>query len=208
MKSIWKFLLTSTSCCHPSGFKNRDRLVRKCPECCFGCSREILALWNLWIESTLKLLGKVSADSAWDALHSRWVRSTKRALDEHRCSACVNLLQVFSVDTHDVLLHVVILCYFVDSCFMIYEYLWWVIYGYFTSVSPNSVVSQCSTWHFQVMHVRHVRCPSMLTFYEDIYISELRDELSKVRRLWAKGPWGVDPHLREQTWTTNDCRCW
>lgn len=30
----------------------------------------------------------------------------------------------------------------------------------------------------------------MLTFYEDIYISELRDELSKVRRLWAKGPWG------------------
>ena len=56
--------------------------------------------------------------------------------------------------------------------------------------------------------VMHVRCPSMLTFYEDIYISELRDELSKVRRLWAKGPWGVDPHLREQTWTTNDCRCW
>ena len=114
------------------------------------CSKEILALWNLWIESTLKLLGKVSADSAWDALHSRWVRSTKRALDEHRCSACVNLLQVFSVDTHDVLLHVVILLILVLWHFMIYDGLFHVCVsklGCFPVVFPKwcmSAVQVCS----------------------------------------------------------------
>jgi hypothetical protein len=121
MKSIWTFLLTSTSCCHPSGFKNRDRLVRKCPECCFKMFQGDSRFVN---RKHSEALGKSLSRLSMRCLHSRWVRSTKRALDEHRCSACGEFARSFFGWYP---WRPVARCYPADSCFMIYEYLWWVI---------------------------------------------------------------------------------
>lgn len=104
MKSIWTFLLTSTSCCHPSGFKNRDRLVRKCPECCFKMFQGDSRFVN---RKHSEALGKVSADSAWDACIPGGCDLPREPWMSIGAVLVVNLLEVFSVDTHDVLLHVV-----------------------------------------------------------------------------------------------------
>ena len=114
------------------------------------CSREILALWNLWIESTLKLLGKVSADSAWDACIPGGCDLPREPWMSIGAVLVVNLLEVFSVDTHDVLLHVVILLILVLWHFMIYDGLFHVCVsklGCFPVVFPKwcmSAVQVCS----------------------------------------------------------------